>query len=40
MISLARWKEYQFPDHSFTVHFLTDPKIEMTAYETKFGKTP
>jgi hypothetical protein len=28
------WKEYESPDHSFTVHFPIDPKIEATAYRT------
>ena len=35
----AEWKEYQFPDHSFTVHFPTDPKIEMTAYHAPDGRS-
>jgi hypothetical protein len=26
----AEWKEFLSPDHSFTVHFPTDPNIEMT----------
>ena len=30
----AEWQEYQFPDRAFTVHFPTDPKIEMTTYHT------
>ena len=35
----AEWKELQFPDHGFTVHFPTDPKIEMTAYQTPDGRS-
>jgi hypothetical protein len=35
----ADWTEYESPDHSFTVHFPTDPNIEMTAYRTPDGRT-
>jgi hypothetical protein len=35
----AEWKEFQSPDHSFTVHFPADPKIEMTAYRTPDGRS-
>ena len=35
----AEWKELQFPDHGFTVHFPTDPKIEMMAYQTPDGRS-
>jgi hypothetical protein len=35
----ADWKEYESPDHSFTVHFPTDPNIEMTAYRTPDGRS-
>src|SRR5260370_19140071 len=35
----AEWKEYQSPDQSFTVHFPTDPNIEMTAYHTPDGRS-
>jgi len=35
----AEWQEYQFPDRAFTVHFPTDPKIEMTAYRTPDGRS-
>jgi hypothetical protein len=38
-VGAAEWKEYQFPDHSFTVYFPTDPKIEMTAYQTPDGRS-
>jgi hypothetical protein len=34
----AEWKEYQSPDQSFTVHFPTDPNIEMTAYHAPDGR--
>jgi hypothetical protein len=33
----AEWQEYQSPDHSFTVHFPTDPNIEVTAYRSSDG---
>jgi hypothetical protein len=33
------WKEYESPDRSFTVHFPTDPNIEMTAYHTPDGRS-
>jgi hypothetical protein len=33
----TEWKEYQPPDHSFTVHFPTDPNVETTAYRTADG---
>jgi hypothetical protein len=29
----ADWKEYEYPDYSFTVHFPADPKIEFTTYQ-------
>jgi hypothetical protein len=35
----ADWKEYESPDHSFTVHFPTDPNIEMTAYRIPDGRS-
>ena len=35
----AEWIEYQPPDHSFTVHFPTDPTIAMTDYRTSDGRT-
>jgi hypothetical protein len=38
-VGAAEWKEYQSPDRSFTVHFPTDPKIEMTAYRTPDGRS-
>jgi hypothetical protein len=31
----ADWKEYEFPDHSFTVHFPAAPTIEMTTYQAE-----
>jgi len=37
-VGAAEWKEYQSPDHSFTVHFPTDPSIETTAYYTSDGR--
>lgn len=33
------WKEFQSPDHAFTVHFPTDPKIETTPYLTSEGRS-
>jgi hypothetical protein len=33
------WKEYEYPDYSFTVHFPTDPKIETTTYQASGGKS-
>jgi len=33
-VAAADWKEYESPDHSFTVHFPTDPNVELTAYRT------
>jgi len=33
----ADWKEFESPDHSFTVHFPSDPSIETTAYRTPDG---
>jgi hypothetical protein len=38
-VGAAEWQEYQFSDHSFTVHFPTDPKIEITAYHTPDGRS-
>jgi hypothetical protein len=35
----AEWQEYKFPDHSFTVQFPSDPKIETTAYHTPDGRS-
>jgi hypothetical protein len=37
--SAADWKEYSYPDFSFTVHFPVDPKIEITAYEASDGRS-
>ena len=34
----ADWKEYEYPDHSFTVHFPADPTIEMTTYQAADGR--
>jgi hypothetical protein len=34
----ADWKEYAYPDFSFTVHFPVDPKVEMTTYEAADGR--
>jgi hypothetical protein len=33
------WKEFESPDHSFTVHFPVDPNIEATAYQTSDGRS-
>ena len=35
----ADWKEYAYPDFSFTVHFPAAPKIEITAYEASDGRS-
>jgi hypothetical protein len=35
----AEWTEFQSRDHSFTAHFPTDPKVEMTAYHTPDGRS-
>jgi hypothetical protein len=36
-VAAADWIEYESPDHSFTVHFPTDPNVELTAYRTPDG---
>ncbi|HEY6257099.1 MAG TPA: hypothetical protein VIY51_15045 [Xanthobacteraceae bacterium] len=33
------WKEYQFPDASFTVHFPADPDIKMSTYRAPDGRS-
>jgi hypothetical protein len=38
-VTAAEWKEYQSPDRSFTVHFPTDPNIEMMAYHSPDGRS-
>jgi len=38
-VGAADWRGYESPDHSFTVHFPTDPNIEMTAYHTPDGRS-
>ena len=35
----ADWKEYAYPDFSFTVHFPVEPKIEIAAYEASDGRS-
>jgi len=35
----ADWKQYEYPDFSFTVHFPADPKIEMTSYQASDGRS-
>jgi hypothetical protein len=35
----AEWKEYGYPDYSFTVHFPADPKIEVTTYQASDGRS-
>lgn len=32
------WKEYEYPDQSFTVHFPADPKIEIATYQGVDGR--
>src|SRR5258708_16829780 len=39
LVTAAEWKECQSPDQSFTVHFPTDPNIEMTAYHSPDGRS-
>jgi hypothetical protein len=34
----ADWKEYSYPDYSFTVHFPADPQIEFTTYQASDGR--
>jgi hypothetical protein len=34
----AEWKEYEFPDYSFSVHFPNDPKIESTTIRAPDGR--
>ncbi len=31
------WMEYTYPDHSFSVHFPSEPKIETTTYQASDG---
>jgi hypothetical protein len=33
------WMEYAYPDHSFTVAFPAEPRIEPTTYQTADGRT-
>jgi hypothetical protein len=35
----ADWQEYTYPDFAFTVHFPTDPKIEVTTYQAADGRS-
>jgi hypothetical protein len=35
----ADWKEFESPDHSFTVHFPADPNVEAAAYRTADGRS-
>jgi hypothetical protein len=35
----ADWKEYEYPDYSFTVHFPAEPAIEMAAYPAPEGRS-
>jgi hypothetical protein len=35
----ADWQEYTYPDFAFTVHFPTDPKIEITTYQAADGRS-
>jgi hypothetical protein len=34
----ADWMEYEYPDHTFTVHFPADPKVETTTYQGPDGR--
>jgi hypothetical protein len=33
------WKEYENPDHSFTIHFPTDPTVETATYRAADGRS-
>jgi hypothetical protein len=33
------WKEYSYPDYSFTVAFPSDPRVEMTTYQVADGRS-
>ncbi len=33
------WKEFESPDHSFTVHFPIDPKIEVADFQAYDGRS-
>jgi hypothetical protein len=35
----ADWKEYAYPDYSFTVHFPVAPNIEITTYAASDGRS-
>jgi hypothetical protein len=35
----ADWKEYEYPDYSFTIHFPVDPTIESTTYPAADGRS-
>lgn len=35
----ADWKEYEYPDYSFTVHFPADPTIETTTWRASDGRS-
>jgi hypothetical protein len=37
--SAADWKEYEYPDYSFTIHFPVDPTIERTIYRAPDGRS-
>lgn len=32
------WKEYEYPDYAFTVHFPAEPKIEVITYRAPDGR--
>jgi hypothetical protein len=34
----ADWKEYEYPDFSFSVHFPADPKVETNTYQAGDGR--
>jgi hypothetical protein len=37
--AFAEWKEYEFPDYAFSVHFPADPKIESTTFKAPDGRS-
>jgi hypothetical protein len=35
----ADWKEYEYPDYSFTIHFPVEPTIETATYQAPDGRS-
>jgi hypothetical protein len=38
-VAAESWKEYSYPDYSFTVAFPADPRIETTTYQVADGRS-